>query len=198
MQNKTMQLYLSSFKILGIYTFFLLDLHHSCSNLPKVFIFFPKNVYVIIEASACYGWLTLQVHVTQSSELSVQLAPLFTRLFWPSMTHSAGKIIVLTQPVSITVKLNTAGKCGLSPLHTGQHESSGVNCSLGGQLSGGQLCCRQVHVRSFVRNTHKACLVLVMDVCGAVTAVGDEVFQDLECAGARPIQLVIKPQQMTC
>ena len=45
--------------------------------------------------------------------------------------------------------------CSVSHLHTGQHESGGMNCSWGGQVSGGQICCKQVHVRSFVRDTDK-------------------------------------------
>lgn len=35
-----------------------------------------------------------------------------------------------------------------SPLHTGQHESGGVNCSFWGQVSGRHIWCKQVHVRS--------------------------------------------------
>lgn len=44
------------------------------------------NSYYLIETFA----LTLQVHVTQLSSLSVQLLPLAT-LFWPSITQSALK-----------------------------------------------------------------------------------------------------------
>lgn len=53
----------------------------------------PASVTIIscklCTSSAASLSLTLQVQVTQSSSLSVQLLPLATRLFWPSITQSA-------------------------------------------------------------------------------------------------------------
>lgn len=72
----------------GALTFYFIIAHRqepsgvkSCFLLYNVTLVYRLFIWLIIR-------LTWQVHVTQSSSLSVHLLPLATRLFWPSITQS--------------------------------------------------------------------------------------------------------------